>query len=292
MTEDRRHPHRPFDRDLIKEYLHGRNVDTVGLLPQGKSNSNYKLTVDDETCVLRLHCGGTAERERTAMRLVADLVPVPSLLAFGDDWSLFSFVEGAHLSDHPECLQAAAQTAAKIWTVTFPSKGWIGADGTVTPFDFGGENDFGTAILKSPDVNRWLRPQAVEALARIFEIDAGRPSDDQPGGCLVHGDFNPSNVLVRDGEVAAVLDWEFSLSGVPLMDISNLVRHTSEEYHQNIRDGLRSAGVALPEDWMQRCEFAHVGSYLEFLTTRRSDEFKRDCVGRIHAFIEKYGEDT
>ncbi|MBN1436614.1 MAG: phosphotransferase [Sedimentisphaerales bacterium] len=289
MPENRRHPHKPFEAALIEEYLGDHKIISVELLPHGKSNSNYKLVVDGETCVFRWHAGGTAERERTAMRLVEGLVSVPPILAAGPDWSLFSFVEGDHLSDHPECLQAAVRTAANIWTVTFPSKGWVAADGTITPFDFGGESDFMTAILKDPAVNKWLGSQAVHAITRIFAIEAERPTEDQPCGCLVHGDFNPSNILVKDGEVVAILDWEFSHSGGPLMDIANLVRNTSTDYHQDIRKGLESAGVLLPEDWMYRCEFDHIGSYLELLTTQLSDEFKQSCVDKIHRFIDNYG---
>ncbi len=38
--------------------------------------------------------------------------------------------------------------------------------------------------------------------------------------CLVHGDFWPGNVLWRDGQVAAVLDWEDALLGDPLFDLA------------------------------------------------------------------------
>jgi aminoglycoside phosphotransferase (APT) family kinase protein len=50
----------------------------------------------------------------------------------------------------------------------------------------------------------WLR-------ARCVELDAP--------AALYHGDFRLGNVVVRDGEVAALLDWERAMIGHPLHDI-------------------------------------------------------------------------
>lgn len=45
---------------------------------------------------------------------------------------------------------------------------------------------------------------------------------------LVHGDFNPKNLLVSrtpgGWQVAAALDWEFRFSGCPYGDAANLLR--------------------------------------------------------------------
>jgi len=286
MHEDRRHPIRPLDPALIQRLFQGRRVESAERIPHGKSNSNYKVVVDGEAFVLRLHAPDRAARERACLRLAANVVPVPKLLDAGDDWSLMAFVEGDPLADHPECLQAATAMVTRLWTITFDARGWIGADGRVTPFDFGGESDFGTAMVKHPEVRRWLGEASVRALADLFARQAARVPEETPaGGRLVHGDFNPSNVLVRDGAVAAILDWEFAHSGDPFMDISNLVRNTPEAYHDDIRRGLESTGFALPEDWLARCEWDHLGSYLEFLTTERSDAFKHRCVAWIRGFL-------
>jgi aminoglycoside phosphotransferase (APT) family kinase protein len=43
------------------------------------------------------------------------------------------------------------------------------------------------------------------------------PAPVAPAG--VHGDFRPSNLVVRDGRVAAVLDWEMAGWGDPARDL-------------------------------------------------------------------------
>ena len=45
----------------------------------------------------------------------------------------------------------------------------------------------------------------------------------------------------------------------------------------------------LPEDWLRRARLVDLTSHLEFLTTARSDAFKRECVGRIEAFLRTFG---
>ena len=44
------------------------------------------------------------------------------------------------------------------------------------------------------------------------------PEPDPPSIC--HGDFHPLNVLVRDGEVAGVLDWSDAIVGDPALDVA------------------------------------------------------------------------
>jgi aminoglycoside phosphotransferase (APT) family kinase protein len=45
----------------------------------------------------------------------------------------------------------------------------------------------------------------------------------------VHGDFSRANVLIQRGrahsQVAAVLDWEFAVSGSPLIDVGHFLRY-------------------------------------------------------------------
>jgi len=70
---------------------------------------------------------------------------------------------------------------------------------------------------------------------------ASPPPQDRPRR-LVHGDVGLHNVLVRDGELAAILDWELAHLGDPAEDIayawSPLLRHllSWEEFTQRYRE--------------------------------------------------------
>lgn len=54
-------------------------------------------------------------------------------------------------------------------------------------------------------------------------LEAHRPADAAPG--LLHGDFHLSNVMFRNdsGELAAVVDWEMTTVGDPLLDLGWLL---------------------------------------------------------------------
>jgi len=290
MPADRRHPHQPFDRPLIQEFLQGRELLSAELLQTGRSNTNYKLVIDDGLrCVLRLYSHGDAQREVYVMGLARDLVPVPEELHRGENWSVFSFLEGELLESVPQHSRAAAEALARISSISFQNPGWINADESLSPFSFGGIRGFIAESLGKADVLAWVSEYAVVRLELIVESESGRLEELESDHWLVHGDFNPTNILIEDGEVSGILDWEYCHSGTPYMDIGNLIRHTPDEYHGDIKAGLEAGGMSLPSDWMERAELVDLTSHLEFLTSQRSDTFKKRCVDRVHRFIERFG---
>ena len=72
---------------------------------------------------------------------------------------------------------------------------------------------------------------------------------------LAHADYNERNLLVRETggrwHIAAVIDWEFAVSGSPLMDIGNFLRYDRGETEAPFASGYLEAGGVLPPDW--RC---------------------------------------
>lgn len=75
------------------------------------------------------------------------------------------------------------------------------------------------------EVDRWLRelaarqlePQPGLQLAASWLRDHLPPAP--PRTVLVHGDFRPANVLVHEGELEVLLDWELARLGDPLDDL-------------------------------------------------------------------------
>ncbi len=288
--EDRRNPIRNFDPEIVRRSLPGAELLSVELMGNGKSNTSYKLVaVGGPAYVLRLYSQGDPVREARVMDMVRDLVPVPTEIDRGDMWSLTTFLEGDILQRKPQHSGAAAGVLAKIASVEFGGSGWINADGTVSPFPFEGVGGFVAGMLEREDVLAWTGPEMAEAVRETVDRQAELLDalDSQRG--LVHGDFNPTNILIKDGEVSGVLDWEYAHSGTPFMDIGNLLRSMDPTYHPLIEQGLRSGGMDLPADWQRRAQLVDLTSHLEFLTSPRSDHFKRECVGRIQRFLRVFG---
>jgi aminoglycoside phosphotransferase (APT) family kinase protein len=71
--------------------------------------------------------------------------------------------------------------------------------------------------------DRWPGPGSLGPVLEIGEwLDAHRPASFQPG--LMHGDYHIANVMFReaDGALAAILDWELTSLGDPLLDLARL----------------------------------------------------------------------
>lgn len=293
MSTDRRAPYKTFDPSLIRSFLGARDVVSVELFPGGKSNTNYKLLLSDGgVFVLRLYTSGNSGREAYAMDLVRDLVPIPVEVDRGETWSLFSFMDGGHLELVPQHTHAAAEALARISSVEFQAPGLVNADGSISPFPFGGMRGFILESLASAEVSAWIGRDGVNAIRQVVARESARLDELDADTSLVHGDFNPTNVLVLGGVVSGILDWEFCHSGTPYMDIGNLLRHTHSDYHDQVRSGLEAGGLSLPGDWKERAELVDLTSHLEFLTSTRSDDFKRQCVARIEGFLRRAEEFT
>lgn len=58
-------------------------------------------------------------------------------------------------------------------------------------------------------------------LREVQEIDpASVPGLPGRGDVIVHGDFGPQNVLIEDGRISALLDWEFAHVGRSVEDLA------------------------------------------------------------------------
>lgn len=51
---------------------------------------------------------------------------------------------------------------------------------------------------------------------------------EQIGSSIVHGDYRPGNMIIRDGSMAALLDWELCTLGDPLADVGYLLNNWGE----------------------------------------------------------------
>lgn len=100
------------------------------------------------------------------------------------------------------------------------------------PAEIDGVEDVSPAEIPAREIERWEsiyrdtalleEPIMEEAFAWLW---ANQPT--VPETTLVHGDFRIGNVLLEDGEITGVLDWEFGRAGDPLFDLA----YASLEYY-------------------------------------------------------------
>jgi aminoglycoside phosphotransferase (APT) family kinase protein len=266
---------------LLGAVFGASRVAQVELLSEGLSNFNYRVELDarSEVVVLRIYgrdpaaCG----KEVDLLRLLRETVPVPEVLhvyASGlggiGPFIILRYVEGSSFrqlkkTHGPEAIAQAAysigETLASLGHYKFTRRGMLGAGPEVAHQDLNAPNaipEFIDSCLASRTLQGRLEARVRERVHELAWSRARGLARLQDETCLVHGDFNNRNVLVRREHgrwrVAALLDWELAASGSPMFDISSFLQYERKlgpvrEPHFSL--GYKHGGGTLPEEWWQ-----------------------------------------
>jgi aminoglycoside phosphotransferase (APT) family kinase protein len=268
--------------------LIGEPVVELDALGGGLRNTNYRLVraANPEPVVLRIHTGDPAGcgREQRLLELIRETVPVPRVLradpSVQPPWSLMTFVHGerfdavlttASNAEIEQLAHAAGAVLARIHAFKFPRGGFFDADLQIAEY-LGPAYGWRSMLedwLTGGRVNARLGHDLARRLLRFVRDNAWREPQMQFGGpCLSHSDYKPWNMLVRDGTIAAVLDWEFAFANAPLNDIGNFLRYSARQpsvYETGFIDGYRAAGGVLPDDWKRLARLVDLINLCSFL---------------------------
>jgi aminoglycoside phosphotransferase (APT) family kinase protein len=291
---ERRSPLVDLNRQQLEEALRSLAPSATlvahSVAKSGRSNTNYVLETSEGKLVLRVHGrdDGLGAKERAIYERCRRLVPLAPLLGTSADgacvghaFSLLEFVAGDTLESvmvagASERLEAAAcnlgHALAQLVTCQFERGGDLVARAgdtalVVRPWPF---DDFERSVLFESRAATRLGPLRDEVWD--FLERARRRYQHAVGPHLVHGDFNPSNLLIaEDGEITAILDWEFAHSGHVWADIGNLLRYRGvplpESFTVRLLEGLTDGGFRPPNDWHALSLLADLSSALDFLSS-------------------------
>ncbi len=218
-------------RSDLERFL-GEPVRSVRVVPEGHSGFTYWVQLDGRRAVMRLpppgaRIAGPADIPRQG-RLMEALhrqgLPVPAVLTMSDQpvvggrpFYLLEAVEGERIERVLETVPAERLARSAIGVLKRLQ---------AVPAGRTGIGDEPPATLDS-EIGRWtwlmerappeLTGRAPDVARRLA---ATRPAERQP--VLVHADFHYGNMLFREGEVVALLDWEIAQLGQPLVDLACL----------------------------------------------------------------------
>ena len=212
--------------DAAAEFLTARFSRPVTLerLPEGLEAQAFRFAVGRDELVLRIAAARRGfEKDRWAAAAVGREVPVPDVLEIGSldeelAYCITRLLPGTTLEDlAPSEAAAVTREVGDAWA----------ALSRCDVASIAGFGDF-DADACAP-ASTWR--EFLEAT-----LDAATDADDESlldayaqlvprcpeEHALVHGDFGANNVLVHDGSVSGVLDWESALVGDPLYDVANV----------------------------------------------------------------------
>lgn len=273
----------------------------------GLANTSLDVTLDAYPwrVLLRLYQRAPAEawKEHAIAQLVdARRVPTPRFLHFaeandvtGHPYAVLEWIDGRPLEavaagvDDDTLNRIALRVGAvlaRIHAICFEQAGFFDRHLEVpTPFDLGRDglvaylqhclvDGLGGERLGRPLTARVMR--FADREGRALDAWSSRP-------CLVHADFNGSNILVcqselAEWEVGAVLDWEYAFAGTPGFDFGNLLRPPlgrRDGFAEALADGYRDAGGELPQDWQHLARIADLYAWADLLNR---PEIGRDVI--------------
>lgn len=108
--------------------------------------------------------------------------------------------------------------------------------------------------------------QKIKNFAKYFSDG----SLEAPPYHLVHGDFNPANILmIKQGQnwiPSALLDFEFAYAGSILGDIASMLREAHlmpEEFSKGFLEGIQSGNILLLPNWRRSAHLLNILALIE-----------------------------
>lgn len=314
-------PRRTLPVPLVQRMVHTAfprwRVIAIQPLGDGWRNANFKLQLDStpEFIVLRIyeHDASLCQKEIDLMRLVGPSVPVPEVLhaetrGLGDTrpFALLRYVEGISLrelkrSGETEAIAQAAYSAGKtlaaIGRFIFANSGWLAPGPTVTAPLLEGADPLARFVdlcLASASLQQRMDPDLQDRTQALVWSSALQLACLENQSLLVHCDFGSRNLLVRgiggEWSVAAVLDWEFAVSGSPLIDLGHFLRYeriARPLLEPHFSRGYLSAGGKLPQEWRRLARLFDLSALCEMLThDQLPDNIVAELIELVRATVE------
>jgi aminoglycoside phosphotransferase (APT) family kinase protein len=311
---------------LIEPLFPGCRIIEIAPVAGGLTNTNLRLRLagHDTQLLLRFYqrSGDIAHREMALCHKMAGRVPVPSYLHYapenpvtGHAYAIIGWIDAKSLQDLWARLDKSAlsglgaatgRTLAGIHAFTYPHSGYLDADLNVPePMDLSrnGLIAYLDYCLVQGRGGARLGPELTAKVLAFAKREGDRVEAWQARACLVHGDFNPSNILVRSGapgmsgdpakqdcEVAAIIDWEFAFAATPAFDFATLLRppfDTAADFIAGLEQGYQAAGGEMPADWQRVARITDLFSFADVL---HHPETSGAAVGDLKAAISRLVE--
>lgn len=302
---------RVFSDDRIASIVHAAfkaaKVDAYEPMGVGCSNLNIKVQLKSRQnpALLRVYLQKpqAARIEQKLGQKVCGVLPVPSIERIFEVDGLTvaeaSFLPGTLLrdvllaepsqNDLKALLYAVGQTLADLRMFEWEYAGFFDQDLQVQdPLDARAFEQYFFTVLDDQQVVACLPKDLQKKLGKLVFDDLASLEAEHH---LVHGDFDPSNLLVHLDKgrwvVSGILDWEYAFCGSTMVDVANMLRYRHlmpEVYTEAFIQGLSNKGYIMPERWCQVVHLLNACALLGCL--HRSDAKKtpkriQDIIGLL-----------
>tara|TARA_Y100001968_G_C19452332_1_gene769552 strand:- start:8277 stop:9266 length:990 start_codon:yes stop_codon:yes gene_type:complete len=306
---------------MLKMAFPHKEISSYQLIYGGCANLNYKVQVkgsDDEVpYLLRIYLrdSDASFREKNLAILLKQTVPIPSIY-FIDEYRHYHFGIAQHISgitlrdlllgselyDLQTLMFDVGVMLARLQNHRFLKSGFFNSDlKVIKPVSESDLVAFATECMQHENAINVLQPNLLDRI-RYYLSTSKHCLPNEKESLLVHGDFDPANILVerQNGQwcITGIFDWEFSFSGSPLWDIANMLRYAHEmpaTFEDCFIHGLKT-GYNLPPNWHISINLLNLLSLLDCLVRSSIKNEPNRCqdiralIVRIITQLESYHE--
>ena len=277
---------------MVRLVYPDKKLTSTELIAGGCANLNYKIQLENEQkpLILRVYLRDkdAAHIEQKLAALIKETVPAPLTHYIGElegyHFAITEFISGISLRDfllsnasdaNGALMSEVGMILSKITAYEFSKSGFLNKDLEVVECESSDVIKFALDCLNDRTVVSVLSPEMIDEIKKAIKQYAYLFSTDDEKH-LVHGDFDPANILVGkiNGSwvVTGILDWEFAFSGSYLWDVANMLRYAHKmppEFQNSFIDALQRNGIKLPNNWRTTIHLLNLSSLLDLL--KRSD---------------------
>lgn len=253
---------------LFRQFDPMTKLESIHQLNEGKRNTNYRIHTSAGDYVLRIYpSGDDSWRKESKIRSVLQgEIPLQHLChldqheAIGNrTFAIYEFVKGQTLLEailsgympNEDILYQLGGMLATIHEFRYPQVGFLNETLEVveelTPLETWYEYFLNSTVCQR------LGKGKVDRIERLVNRNKNMLRDMDKQVSLVHGDFRPTNLLLLEGKINCILDWEFAMAGHSIADIGQLFRYESQfqATHKNVFvQAYNERSVwKLPADW-------------------------------------------
>src|SRR3989338_763401 len=223
--------------DAVKKVFPHPAIKSIQLLTKGIINENYEVQLEDQALIVRTYPKEPwkARKEEYLYGLLKKKgIPVPDVHAVDTSgkimpraYIILSAIKGERLSmqmkdsESRKLMQSAGEILGKIHQIQMPKYGWI-VDNKIKPaFDSWAsfvKYDLEEKLSKLRNIKK-VSPSLLNLIRTYFQESASLLQIKQKPR-LLHKDYHPSHILVKDRKIAGIIDLEWAIAGHTEMDLA------------------------------------------------------------------------
>lgn len=292
---ERTFPFLKIDKSTVASLFGGildvENIINIIPINEGCRTTNYiiKTSKKQKKYILKIFFSREQNYKKEIKllkRLREDgITPVPKIYRFSNDkiienreYAIYEYMEGKTIGQaisegyelEEDFVRDVAKYLAKIHSCKFSKVGFLDEDlnlkEELPPLVLWYEKYMGNNAKKrlGKDIINKIKQIVKRNEEILYELDENIR--------LVHGDFQGTNILVKDNKLSGILDWEFAMAGHPLADIGqffryeeyfnkNLIQVFEEEYNKN-------SSYKLIDKWYKTSKLRDLANLIQLINAK------------------------